>query len=196
MDGASGARTPRRAAVLFRDGLIIALLALRPLRLRNLTDLTIGSDLLRAGKSWMIVLPPSATKTHETYEFGWPESLHESLEAYLGVHRPVLMARHGRWNCPVGDRLGVSTDGSPLKDMAIYLRFTRATRDAFGRSINPHLARHAAATTLAIHDPAHVRSAAPLLGHRGFATTQRYYNQAQSLEAHREYSATILALRK
>jgi hypothetical protein len=35
MDSAAGARTPRRAAVLFRDGLIIALLALRPLRLRQ-----------------------------------------------------------------------------------------------------------------------------------------------------------------
>jgi len=36
-------------------------------------------------------------------------------------------------------------------------------------------------------DPAHVRIAAPLLGHRTFATTERYYQQARGYEAHRAF---------
>jgi integrase/recombinase XerD len=48
-----------------------------------------------------------------------------------------------------------------------------------------HLFRDAAATTLAIADPAHVRVAAPLLGHRTFTTTERHCQQAQAFDAHR-----------
>jgi integrase len=58
--------------------------------------------------------------------------------------------------------------------------------------MNPHLFRDAAATTLAIHDPQHVRIAAPLLGHRTFATTERYYQQATAMEAHCDYVRAIL----
>ena len=49
----------------------------------------------------------------------------------------------------------------------------------------------AAATTLAIADPGNVRVAAPLLGHRTFTTTERYYQQAKAFEAHRQYIAAL-----
>ena len=71
--------------------------------------------------------------------------------------------------------------------MTIYNSIRMHTEKAFGRAVNPHLFRDAAATTLAIADPAHVRIAAPLLGHRTFTTTERYYQQAQSFDAHRAY---------
>ena len=75
--------TARHAAIDFRDGLIIALLALRPLRRGNLVHLTIGVDLVRSGSGWTIAIPPSATKTHAPLEFEWPESLTAALDAYL-----------------------------------------------------------------------------------------------------------------
>ena len=71
--------------------------------------------------------------------------------------------------------------------MTIYNTICMHTENAFGRAINPHLFRDAAATTLAIADPAHVRVAAPLLGHRTFTTTERHYQQAKSFDAHRAY---------
>jgi integrase/recombinase XerD len=70
------------------------------------------------------------------------------------------------------------------------------TQEAFGVAINPHLFRDAAATTLAIADPENVRVAAPLLGHRTFTTTERYYQQAKSFEAHREYIAALFGNEK
>ena len=63
---------------------------------------------------------------------------------------------------PAGEALWVSSRGSALTEMAIYLRIREHTQKAFGQAINPHLFRDAAATTLAIADPAHVRVAAPL----------------------------------
>lgn len=188
--------TSRLAAMMFRDGLMIALLALRPMRRGNFINLTIGVDLVRNGAGWTIILPGTVTKNHAELSFPWPEQLLEPLETYLTIHRPILAKLVSRWKAPIGDRLWVSAHGSPMTEMTLYDMITKRTRAAFGRSINPHLFRDAAATTTAIHDPDHVRLAAPLLGHRSLATTERYYQQAQSLEAHRMYARVIVNRRK
>ena len=78
----------------------------------------------------------------------------------------------------------------------MYDSIIRRTRIVFGHSINPHLFRDCAATSIAIDDPAHVRVASQLLGHRSRATTERYYNQAQAIDAARRYQHFLLALRK
>ena len=83
-----------------------------------------------------------------------------------------------------------------MTEIAIYDRICKHTKEAFGAAINPHLFRDAAATTLAIEDPEHVRVAAPLLGHRTFATTEKYYQQAKSLEAHRVYVEVLFGEKK
>ena len=106
------------------------------------------------------------------------------------------MKQRNRWYKAPGDRLWISSHGSPLTEMALFDIVTKRTKAAFGRAINPHLFRDAAATTVAIHDPASVRIAAPLLGHRTFSTTERHYIQAKSLQAHREFSDKITALRQ
>jgi integrase len=61
--------------------------------------------------------------------------------------------------------------------------------------VNPHLFRDCAATSIAVHDPDHVRIAAAVLGHRSFATTQRHYNLATALKAARNYQAELQRLR-
>jgi integrase/recombinase XerD len=205
MRRAGEGQLPRRAALLFRDGLIIALLALRPLRRCNLADLTLGRDVMCVSGCWAIHLAPARTKTHVTLDYHWPESLLGALEEYLAVHRPVLASRRGRWkssvenrrwlSADVENRLWISADGSPLTQMGLYDRLVRWTLQAFGRPINPHLFRDAAATTMAVNDPVHVLLAAPLLGHRTFATTERSYIQAQTLEAHRQFAAKLSILR-
>ena len=55
--------TPRLAAMAFRDGLMIALLALRPLRRGNFINLTIGEYLVRTGAGWTIILPARSPRT-------------------------------------------------------------------------------------------------------------------------------------
>lgn len=79
---------------------------------------------------------------------------------------------------------------------AIYDRLVECTRAAFGKAINPWLFRDCAATTLAVVDPEHVSLAANLLGHRTFSTTERYYLQANMIEASQRYQQAILRLRK
>lgn len=179
------------AAILFRDGLIIAFLALVPLRRRNLADFKLGRNLIDLSQNLLVVFEESETKTHTALEIEWPECLIEQLEEYLLIYRPILEARDGRWHKPADDALWVSKDGSPMTEIAIYDRVRVRTKDKFGTAINPHLFRDAAATTMAIADPAHVRLAAPLLGHRTFSTTEKYYQQAKTYEAHQAYLKAI-----
>jgi integrase len=82
-----------------------------------------------------------------------------------------------------------------LTDQSIRKRIEMRTEQAFGRTINPHLFRDCVATSIAIEDPAHVQIAAAILGHNTLATTEKYYNQATSLEASRALQKTVLELR-
>jgi hypothetical protein len=52
------------------------------------------------------------------------------------------------------------------------------------------------ATTIAIVDPRHVRDAHLVLGHASLAITERYYNQARSIEASRRHQAVLAGLRR
>ena len=77
----------------------------------------------------------------------------------------------------------------------VYDVIVGRTGTAFGQSVNPHLFRDCAATSIAIDDPAHVRIASQILGHRSTATTERYYNQAQAIDAARRYQDFLVGLR-
>lgn len=70
------------------------------------------------------------------------------------------------------------------------------TKAKWGKAINPHLFRDAAATTLSIVDPGHVRIAASVLGHRSFRTTEKYYNQAKGYQAQRSFHNVIAGIRE
>jgi integrase/recombinase XerD len=183
-------------AAAFRDGLMIALLAARPLRLRNLAGLDLDRTLVSRGSQWWIEFSPSETKTEELIELPWPEILVTPLETYLGHHRGVLAQMRGGSTPSVGGALWISGHGSPMNRQTIYNRITARTLEVFGRAINPHLFRDCAATSIAIDDPDHVRVASPLLGHRTLSTTERYYNQARSIEASRLMQHILLSLRR
>lgn len=171
------------------------MLALVPLRRGNLASLTLGATLIQVGEGWQVAIPAEASKNHDPLDFPWPEVLNAALRTYLEVHRPQLSGQVHRWTAAIGGRLWVSSHGSPLTEMAIYDVIRKRTAAAFGEPINPHLFRDEAATAMAIHDPSHVRVAAPLLGHRCLTTTERYYQQAQSVEASRAHAKLIAAHR-
>jgi len=182
MDRAAASTTlsQRRRARLYRDGLMIALLAARPLRLANLVQLTLGRELVRRGQGWWLEIPGAETKTGASIELPWPVELVPALERYLASWRPRLAQAGRSAGCSA---LWLGNRGRGLSGQQVYSTITAHTRTAFGQPVNPHLFRDAAATTLARDRPAQVRLAAPLLGHRSFTTTERFYNLARATEA-------------
>jgi integrase/recombinase XerD len=195
MERANALPTDRRRTIMFRDGLILTFLALRPLRLRNLAGLTLDRHLQLVGDTWVVIIPAEETKTGTPLEFPWPEQLVPALQAWLDRWRPILCLRKGRWSRPAETDLWISSDGSPMTPRAIYDRVVERTRTAFGVGINPHFFRDIAATTLAYADPARVRISAQLLGHQSFATTEQYYVRANMVAANRRRQESLLRLR-
>jgi integrase/recombinase XerD len=184
-----------KAACQFRDGLMIALLAYVPIRRKNFARLSLGENLVKRQNRWLIMLTPEETKTHAWFQTIWPVALEPYLARYLERHRPCLVANIGRWSKPTGTAVWVSSHSSPMTEIAIYDRICRQTRKHFGAHVSPHLFRDAAASTLATEAPAHVRIAAPLLGHRSFQTTEKYYRKAKAQEGHGRFIETISNLR-
>ena len=183
-------------AATYRDGLIIAFLALHPVRLRNLTHFHLDANLIWQNDGYIVVFLSNETKTGSVYEVPLADVLIVPMTRYLAECRPVLASANGRHKRDVGTRVWVSGQGSPMSYEALRDHIKMRTRLAFGKSVHPHGFRDAAATTLVVGDPVHVRSAAPLLGHRSFATTETYYVRAEGLEAQRSYLEYLKALKK
>ena len=175
--------------MLFRDGLIIALLAYRPLRMRSFAALTLDQHLVRRGSAWWMVLGHADTKTRKSMEMPFPRALVDWLELYLEEYRPALLVGRPRPGVvrPATSALWIGKGGRMMGPDTIAFQIRRDTEAAFGISINPHLFRDICATSIAIEDPEHVRMVAAILGHATLATSERHYNQARTLEASRRH---------
>jgi integrase len=192
MDEAEALATvwPRRWITRYRDGLLIALLAARPLRLGSFASLRLGMSVVRSDGAWWLRVAGESTKTGAPYEAPLPTRLTEAMDRYADDLRPRLLA--GRTDV----HLWIQQDGHPMRPAAIYARVTLMTRRWLGVAVNPHLFRDCAATSIAVLDPGHVHIAARVLGHATLATTEKHYNQAQALEASRAHVAAIRAIRR
>lgn len=187
---------PRLPLARYRDGLAIALLALCPIRIRAFASLELGTHVSRIGDGWRIAVTPDLSKTRRAWEADLPIDLIKCFEHYLDHVRPKLLSYRGRWYRDPGRALWISVDGSPIRPKALGEAITKRTQAAFGVAIPPHFFRDCAATTLALDAPDQVRLATPLLGHASPKTTERHYNQAQSVDAGRRHLAVLRQLRR
>ena len=195
METCSGCGT--RAGMLgqYRDGLMIALLASRPIRRRNLAGIEIGRHLQRHGDRYWLFFDAHETKGRRSLEFPLPRELTEPVDRYIENIRPELMEQHGRWKTDVENRLWAGEGGSAMTAKRITARICRRTEERFGRSIPPHLFRDAAATSIAEQDPEHVHMIRAILGHASLAISESHYNHAGSLEAARRLQHAVADLR-
>ena len=98
-----------------RNGLMVALLALCPIRRKNFAALEIGRSFVKIHGTWWIVLSASETKEKRADERPINELLTPVIDRYLGQHRPVL-ARSD--NAPSALWLSAN-DGAPITDKQV-----------------------------------------------------------------------------
>ena len=161
----------------YRDGLVIACLACRPIRLENLTSIIIGRHLTADGNHWLCSFEAGEMKDDQPLSFRFPDHLTPYLDRYLEGYRPVLLKGNTSLH------LWVSSRRTPMSEQAIYWNTCRMTEELFGQRINPHLFRDCAASALATDDPEHILAIARILGHSSITTTTRHYNQSQMTAA-------------
>ena len=188
------------AARDYRDGLTIALLALRPLRVKNLLAIEIGQHLRQSGGRPTLHFTASETKNGRSLDAVWPESLQPALTHYLQKVRPRLIAAKApidpaHPSRPLGAKLWVAQGGTPLTAGGLYKALGRHTRRRFGHAINAHLFRDCVASTMANQDPNRCRYAAQLLGHRNLYSTEQSYIHADSQIALHQHHDLISAMR-
>ena len=184
-DAAPSGSVHKGDACRYRDGLIIALLAVAPLRRGTLAALRVGEHLLKSGDLWMLEIPAKDLKTRQSLDFLLSGPLSARIDRYLAEFRdaiPGATKHSGLWP---------SNKGRPMDGGAIYARVRQRTRDALGFPVNLHRFRHAAATLWSISDPKNVRGAKDLLGHSSFRTTEKHYVMAQSRLAGRALALAI-----
>lgn len=189
MDSADSATGKQERGRRYRDGLLIALLAMMPLRRRSLASLQIGRHLLQVAGRYLIELEAEDTKSGHSIEFDVPDVLTPRLTVYLERYRPLFP------RAAAETALWLSSKGGPLGGDAIYDLVCRHTHDAFGVAIHPHLFRDIAVTAIAREAPEALAMARDLLTHAKSDTTQKYYSRAQTADAARRHAETLERLR-
>jgi integrase len=179
--------SPLRKARRFRDGLMVAMLALHPIRLKNFASLEIGRNLVNIDGSWWITLSATETKERRPDERRIDDAVAPALSKYLIQHRLVL-ARESR---QLGALWPSSNDGRPMTYNAVADVIERTTRTAIGVGVSPHMFRTAAASSAAIHANSNPHLGSAVLHHRDKRVTEEHYNRASSLSAANGYGRLI-----
>jgi len=167
-------------ATKYRDGLMIAVLSVAPMRRGPLAKLEIGRQVRKAGEIWRIDVPEEETKTHRREIYELSPTISKSFDLYLEIFRPEIpgaLDHAAVW---------ASRGGKAMSATLIAQSIERRTLKEFGFKVSPHRFRDAAATAMAVYDPKNVRAARDLLSHKSFSMTERYYIRAHSFEAGRK----------
>lgn len=85
--------TPMHRSCAYRDALALGILALRPIRLKNLAQLSLSEHLTYDGSRWQCSFSGCETKDKKPLHFALPTDVEfvTRFERYLTVHRPVLL---------------------------------------------------------------------------------------------------------
>lgn len=189
---ADEARSPIWRAIHIRNGAIVALLALIPIRRRALVGLRIGQSVFVNGETATLALPASLTKSGLPWESEIPAAVMPALTRYLQDARPALLARATQLH----DALWVGRKGAPLGYGAVAPAVKNSTERMLGIRVSPHLFRDAAATTMARHSSQAAALIRPVLSHSSDRTAERHYNHAKTIDAGRDYAALVATLKE
>jgi integrase/recombinase XerD len=179
----------KRREIQYRDGLLLALLSLWPIRRRSIAALTVGRHLEFDAAGVNILLYPEDTKAKRAESFRVPEPLLPYLLRYLKEIRPRLLGRSEH------DGLWASYGGRPLIAGRIYDILRARIADKFGKAMGLHDFRRAASTYVAMDAPDKIGLIPGVLQHASPDVSERHYNLARSVQASRRFAAYLSKIR-
>jgi integrase len=192
-------------AIMIRNGLMVALLAVAPIRLKNFVDLTLGTSFKRIGDRWWFVLGRRGTKSRAPDERPVPGYLNRAIATYLTYARPILLGQrefvigeedvNGAARDVLTGSLWVGETGVALGYSRVERAIMAATRKIIGRTISPHDFRRNGATTARFRAGNEPHLASGLLHHRDRNVTENY-NLASSFEAAQRFAELVDELRR
>ena len=169
-----------------RNGLMVALLALCPIRRKNFATLEIGRSFVEIKGTWWIVLSASETKEKRADERPLNELLKPVIDRYIDQHRPVLARSDG-----TSSALWFSSHGTPMTAQRLTDVITRTTLSTVGVAVSPHLFRTSAASTVAAHGGDNPFLGSALLHHTDPRVTITHYNRATAFSAGERFRTVV-----
>jgi hypothetical protein len=206
--------SPKKRACLARNGLMVALLAVRPVRHKNFGELTLGTSFRRLNGSWWIILEAEDTKGGRVDERQVPDYLNPLVERYLATYRPILLARQAATSdCErapakatrlLPDRsledmsgpLWVAVTGEPLTYSAVGAAITDTVEATTGVRLSPHAFRRAVRTTVTYSGGEHRGLTQGVLQHNSTRVGDEHYDSDSTRRAGLELTAIIRGLTK
>jgi integrase len=185
-------KTAFARAVGVRNGLLIALLALHPLRVKNFAALMISETFVNIDGRWWLHVPSDDTKSHRVDQRQVPEFITDIVNRYLETYRPVLC-------CSDAESLALwisSTTGRRLTTKNLGTLISKITRETIGVDVSPHLFRTAGASTAAVYGGNHPHLASAVLGHRDPHIAEEHYNFGVGISAGEEYATITQSYRQ
>lgn len=173
-------------AIGTRNGLMIAVLAFDPIRIKNFASLEIDRTFSKVNDTWWITLPAPETKSRRPDERSIPKLLNRAINTYLDQSRPALLGSQSHKYLWISSRTGL-----PLAAKTLGTLISKITLSAIGIDVSPHLFRTAAATTAATYGASTPYLASGILSHTDTRVTEEHYNRAASINVAQIYSALI-----
>ena len=175
----------KQREIQYRDGLLLALLSLWPIRRRSIAALTVSRHLELDDAGVTILLHPTDTKAKRADSFRVPEQLLPYLLRYLKEIRPVLLG------CGEYDGFWASSRRPSLTAGRLYAIVRARITARFGKAMCLHDFRRAAPTFLAMEAPEKIGLIPGVLQHASPEVGERHYNLARSVQAGRQFAAHL-----
>lgn len=179
----------KQREIQYRDGLLLALVSLWPMRRRSISALTVSRHVEFDEAGVNILLHPADTKAKRPESFRVPETMMPYLQRYLEEIRPRLLGRSNH------DGLWASYRGRPLGNCRIYDIARARILQRFGKAMGLHDFRRAASTFVAMDAPEKIGLIPGLLQHASPDVSDQHYNLARSVQASRRYAANLSKIR-
>jgi integrase len=169
----------------------ILILIIAPVRMQNLSSISIGLNLVRPrgpGSPYLLVFPDYDVKNGVPLEFAFDAATTALIDEYIFEHRPKLMGSANH------DWLFPGTAREHKRSTVLSQQISALLWKELGLEITPHQFRHAAAYIMLKADPGNYELVRRVLGHRSSATTRDFYIGLESLEATRVFGEMVTDL--
>lgn len=175
-----------RIATEVQTAAMIGFLLHRPIRLKNLRDLRLGTHVLRDRRGLLHVrIPGSEVKNGVPLDFDLSRDCSALLTAYVDRYRPLLAREGCDFVFP-----GASAD-QPKSDHGTRTQIQRALADHVGIAFHPHAFRHLAAYIVLRENPDAHGLVQRILGHTSLHATMAFYSGLESDAAYRHLDGLI-----
>ena len=171
--------------IKYRDGLVIAILSICPIRRRNVISIKIDHNLVRQSQGYALHFGYDETKTSNALNFVIHKDLTKNIDRYIEMIRPQFP------QASTHAFLFASFKGVGLGGDRMNKNVKLLMEQEFGIGFTLHDFRRIAATTRSVHDPRNIHLASQLLGHANTRTTDEHYIVADSIVASRTMNRII-----